>query len=464
MVSPFVPSQHHPSLGYGNNDETSPLHSLNAFSLAQQSGERVLDEKYLSVMMPHALFKITYEQLLHDLYRAYKRARLHKACSADQQSFELHLEEELVRLADELYTRTYQPSPSICFVICDPKQREVFAANFRDRVVHHLYYTYTHQLYERTFIADSYSCIENRGTHYGIRRLIHHIRGESSNYRRPCYILKVDVKGYFMHINRAKLYALCMRTLESQRGRMLPCGKPWEAVRDYDLVCFLTKTFALQNPLLGCQRRGNPNDWKGLPPSKSLFFSAQGCGLPIGNLTSQLFSNVYMNEFDHYCKRTLRCHRYGRYVDDAYVVSSDKEWLRSIVPLMRQFLATELGLELHPQKTRIDSSQVGVLFLGAYLKPWRTYVGSHTVKRMTQKVRMLDPESCTPRYLRSAMGSFAGVFSHYKGEYVCRFALSTPNRELLRLGFFTSGMKGFQIYRSVMRRWYRQFESSFFES
>ena len=403
--------------------------------------------------MPHALFSISREQLLHDLYHAYKRARLHKACSPDQQDFELHLETELISLANELYNRTYRPRPSICFVICEPKHREVFAANFRDRVVHHLYYEYTHQLFERTFIADTYSCIEGRGTHYGIGRLEHHIKGESQNYRKTCYILKIDIKGYFMHIDRKKLLALCMETLERMRSRNIGGEKPWDEEHDYALVSYLTTIFVLHDPLQGCQRRGRLDDWKGLPPSKSLFFSKEGCGLPIGNLTSQLFSNVYMNVFDQYCKRVLHCHRYGRYVDDAYVVSRDRAWLKLLVPKMREFLKTELGLQLHPDKIKRDDCMKGVSFLGAYIKPWRTYAYSDTVRRIRRKVRALDVCGCTPCYLCAAMSSYAGVFSHYKSRRVCEHALCGSNMDLQKVGFFTCSMRRFQVYRSVMRRW-----------
>lgn len=93
----------------------------------------------------------------------------------------------------------YSPGISTAFIICEPKQREVFAASFRDRVVHHLYYNYVHRLFERTFIADSYSCIKGRGTHYGVDRLEHHIRSESRNYSRPCYVLKMDIESYFRY-------------------------------------------------------------------------------------------------------------------------------------------------------------------------------------------------------------------------------------------------------------------------
>ena len=120
-------------------------------------------------------FSVTKEQLLTDLYRAYKCARRNKRGRAYQLKFEYNLEENLVTLRDELMTATYKPLSSTCFIIHDPKMREVFAANFRDRIVHHLFYNYTHILFERSFIHDSYSCIKERGTHFGIKRLKHHI-------------------------------------------------------------------------------------------------------------------------------------------------------------------------------------------------------------------------------------------------------------------------------------------------
>ena len=409
--------------------------------------------------MSHSLFKLSREELFFDLYHAYLRARRHKTCSLDQQRFELNLETELTLLTEELFHRTYKPRSENCFVIQDPKKREVFAADFRDRVVHHLYYHYTHLLFERTFIADAYSCIENRGTHYGIDRLSHHIKGESQNYRNPCYILKVDIKGYFMHINRQRLLTLCLNTLERQRSRCVDSFKPWDAEHDFEFVCYLTKIFVMQNPLAACVRRGNQNDWKELPPSKSLFFSPSGCGLPIGNLTSQLFSNVYMNVFDQYCKRVLHCHRYGRYVDDAYVVSSDKQWLKSLVPKMHDFLHRELSLELHPNKVRIDSAARGVSFLGTYLKPWRIYVYNDTIRRMKRKIRAINVDAASPHYLRSSISSFAGVFAHRKGKWMQETTLIGANPRLIQKGLFSVDMRHYQLYRSVVRQWYKSLQN-----
>ena len=140
-------------------------------------------------------YYLTYDQLLLDLHQAYIDARRNKRQKPYQQRFEACAESNLSSLCDELWRRAYSPGPSSCFVITDPKLREVFAAHFRDRIVHHLYFNYTHEMLERTFIADSYSCIKGRGTHYGIKRLERHIQQESQNYMEPCYVLKMDIKG-----------------------------------------------------------------------------------------------------------------------------------------------------------------------------------------------------------------------------------------------------------------------------
>lgn len=129
-------------------------------------------------------FQTSPEQLLLDLYKAYKDARKHERRKSYILNFDLNIEEELISLRDEILSRMYSPKPCSCFIIRDPKVREIFAADFRDRILHHLYYNYTHILFERSFIADSYSCIKGRGTHYGIKRLEHHIRSVSLNYTR----------------------------------------------------------------------------------------------------------------------------------------------------------------------------------------------------------------------------------------------------------------------------------------
>ena len=205
----------------------------------------------------------------------------------------------------------------------------VLTANFRDRIVHHLYFNYTHEMFERTFIEDSYSCIKGRGTHYGIARLRRHIMKESRNYARPCFVLKMDIRGYFMNINRKKLLEFCLETLEKMGHHKVSdkLGARWSDYVDLDFVRYLTREIVLLDPTKECRIVGSLSDWDELPHDKSLFYSPKDCGLPIGNLTSQLFSNVYLNQFDQFMKRNLHCKHYGRYVDDFFVVGNDKGWL-----------------------------------------------------------------------------------------------------------------------------------------
>lgn len=230
-------------------------------------------------------FSISKEQLLLDLYRAYKDARKHKRNRNYQLKFEFNLEENLIDLRDELISGIYKPFPSNCFIIHDPKMREVFAVHFRDRIVHHLFYNYTHEIFENSFIYDSYSCIKSKGTHFGIERLKHHVLSVSKGYSKPCYVLKIDIKGYFMNINRNILLKLCRETLSKHKDRF-----------DSLFVDYLLETIINSNPMENCKVLGELSDWNNLPKDKSLFYAKEDCGLPIGNLSSQLFRYILIRQ------------------------------------------------------------------------------------------------------------------------------------------------------------------------
>lgn len=365
-------------------------------------------------------FTISRQSLILDLYSAFYTARRHKTSKHYVKTFERHLKRNIESLADELYNRTYKPEPSSCFVIERPKKREVFAAQFRDRVVHHLYYNYTHELFERTFIQDSYSCIPNRGTHYGVKRLVEHTRKESENYTKTCYALQIDIRGYFMHINRSLLKKMTIDTIDKMRTHVAYKGKTWEEIIDIDFVKWLTEEIVMLNPKTSCKIVGSLGDWNGLDRNKSLFFTEEGCGLPIGNLTSQLFSNVYLNAFDQYIKRVLKCKHYGRYVDDAYIIGADKRWLMSVANNIGTFLSNNLGLSLHKGKLHVIDVRYGVGFLGAFVKPFRTYVSNSTLRRMLlsiSKLNMNDKES-----VYRSVNSYLGSLRHYK-SYRIRSAM-----------------------------------------
>ena len=387
---------------------------------------------------------LTHEQLYKDLQQAYLDARRHKRNKPYQQRFEARLEDNLESLCDALWNRTYKPLPSDCFIVTEPKKREVFAAHFRDRIVHHLYFNYTHEMFERTFIEDSYSCIKGRGTHYGIGRLQQHILKESQNYKYPCFVLKMDIRGYFMSINRTKLLEICLASLDKMATHKMGKYRPtlWENVVDMDFVRYLTREIVLLNPTIGCRIVGSRSDWKGLPHSKSLFHSRNGCGLPIGNLTSQLFSNVYLNEFDQFMKRTMHCRHYGRYVDDFYVVSCDRPWLESLVPKVTEFLSDSLGLTVHEGKTEVRSVNDGIEFLGAFVLPYRTYLSRAMLGRMDEKLFALEAEA-DPVHTVNALNSYCGVLSHWQSFNTRRVMLLKRHNFVRYGGIFDYDIRHF---------------------
>ena len=368
----------------------------------RNNGQSVRPVSEHTVIRSTPIFDTPPGKLLLDLYLAYKDARRHKRYKDYQLKFERNVEAELSRLRDAIISGQYRPGPSTCFIIHDPKMREVFAAQFRDRVVHHLLYNYIAPLLIPGFIRDSYSCIPGRGTHDGIFRLEEAIRRESRNYSCPCFVLKLDVEGYFMHIDRTRLLGICLESLAPYREQL-----------DFPLVEYLLEVIIKDDPTENCRRHGPVSDWAGLPESKSLFHSPPGCGLPIGNLTSQLFSNVYMDLFDKYMLSLVGEGRYGRYVDDSYVVGKSKAELRRVIPQAETFLRKDLGLSLSRNKIAIFSAYRGVEFLGAYLKPFRRYLSNRTRDRMLKKVERLEYVQDPVTRWRS-LNSFLGITSHYR--------------------------------------------------
>ena len=352
--------------------------------------------------------------LLTELILSYYCARANKRNTQAQIRFERDLISNLMRLYREIISRTYRVGRSMCFIVRRPVKREVFAASFRDRIVHHLLYRYLSPVFEPMFIHDSYSCRLGKGTLFGIERLEHHIRSVSRNFTRPCWVLKLDLEGYFMSIDRARLYDIVVTGLRS-RGKHLKA--------EYALMDHLLRQVIFNDPVRGCYRKGALSDWEGLPPSKSLFYAREGCGLPIGNLTSQLFSNIYLNVFDQFVKRELGCRHYGRYVDDFFVVGESPEWLTSLLPRMSSFLREVLGLRIHPRKIYLQPCQRGVTFLGAVIKPGRRYPAERSVRLMHERIFTVLAHEPDPFRIRSVIHSYRGYLSHFDRN---RFRLIFP--------------------------------------
>ncbi len=360
-------------------------------------------------------------RLLTDLFKAYYNARRNKRNTINQLKFELHFEQEIFKLYDEIKNRVYVPSREIAFIINKPVLREIFAADFRDRVVHHLLFGYISPVIEKYLIYDCYSCRKGKGTSFGIKRAAKFMRSCSDNYQKDCYIMQMDISGYFMAIERKALFHKTNNILQAEYRKRAVSGST--VAFDTDLVDFLLRKTIFHNPAGSCVIRGKGSDWNNLPCNKSLFYASAGCGLAIGNLSSQLFGNVFLNDFDHWIKHNMKFNCYGRYVDDFFIMHNDKRRLLNALPIIADYLKTHDNLILHPNKTKINHQKRGFLFLGTIIKPYRIYIGRRVKGNFYQAIEKLNRvvvrrgaadityEEKT-RFV-SIMNSYLGIMKHY---------------------------------------------------
>lgn len=327
-----------------------------------------------------------YPQLLQDLLRAWRAAARRKGRTAAAVDFSRRALLELDSLARELLEESYRPRPSLAFVVTDPVLREVVAADFRDRVIHHYICDYLTPIVERHLIHDCYSCRVGKGTGYGVDRLEHHIRSASHCYRDTAYCLQLDIRGYFVHIRRDLLLHQ-VRQLMDRLGE----ERDESGIRDRDrprhhIVSFLIDQLLLrEDPMRDAILVGDRSLMDRIPHSKSLRYAPPGCGLPIGNLTSQLFSNIYLSPMDHFIKRELHVRHYGRYVDDLFLVDRSRTHLMSLIDPIRHFLREAgTGLSLHPRKVKINEVHRGITFLGVTITPHGRHLKRGTFRRLME--------------------------------------------------------------------------------
>lgn len=365
--------------------------------------------------------KIGRKELYYLLMDAYLDARKNERNNPSQIEFEVNLEKNLWDLREEIIKRKYKPSPLVCFIIEEPVKREVFAPMFRDRVVSHLLFRFVSPIFEKTFIYDSYSCRVGKGTLFGIERAEHHIRSITNNYTKKAYGLSIDISGYFMSINRQRLLSIVKSKLEDFRYRKTKNNKTLDDTLDFDLIYYLLETLITRDPLEKCKILGGKKSWIGLPKEKSLFCAKEGIGIIIGDLMSQLFSNIYLSEFDNYVKRNLHIKHYGRYVDDAFILHEDKEYLKSIIPIIQKYLGENLGLSLNMKKVKIFTLTYNFKFLGVCMKPHRKYIKNKTIKTFKRKIRQIEnsirlrePSKEELKNYLSTINSYLGYFKRHK--------------------------------------------------
>jgi len=274
------------------------------------------------------------------VYQAYIACRQGKRASHNTQRYEVSLLDHLVCTSEALQLRRWSPARSVSFVCTRPKAREIHAADFSDRVVHHLLVPRLEALYEPLFIHDSYSNRKGKGTHAAVACLQGFMRKVSHNGKQRAYFLQLDVRNFFNCIDRRILLRLLEVRLEKSRKQ----GKiEQHAYHDMRWLCAV---LLKENAAKDAVRRGSSASFASVPPYKQLSHAPEGCGIAIGNLTSQFFANVYLNELDQFIKHDLKCRYYLRYVDDFVLLHESEVQLKQWCGQVQTFLAERLGLEL----------------------------------------------------------------------------------------------------------------------
>ena len=351
------------------------------------------------------------DALLLGLFEAYRDARKNKRAKRTQVAFEFDHEKKLMRLHKNIVNKRYKPLRTTAFISTKPVIREVFAAHFQDRVVHHLIFKHLSPVFERLFIEDSYSCRKGKGTLYGVNRMYGFIDECSEHYTTDAYVLKLDIQGYFYAINKEMLYGTIKKRLVKEKDSL---------TMDLETLDYLIKSTIFADPTKNVKVYKDEKNWAKLPKSKSLFYAKEGCGLPIGNLTSQLFSNIYMHSFDDYVTKELGVKYYGRYVDDFVLVHHDKNYLKALIGEIRVFLKEHLRLTLHPKKIYLQHISKGLVFLGAYMKPYVKYVERRCktnfyalVAQINRELKENNIDDTLLCSIRSRVNSYLGILSHF---------------------------------------------------
>ncbi len=327
--------------------------------------------------------------------------RQHKRNTASALSFEENLEGNLCALFEELASGEYRPGRSICFVITRPKPREVWAAEFRDRIVHHLLYNHVAARFENSFVAGSSACIVGRGTLYAAKRLEADIRSITQNWSRPASYLKLDLSNFFVAIDKNILHDQLAKKIH----------EPW--------WLWLADIILFHDPRQNVELRGSPELLARVPAHKSLYNAPDDTGLPIGNLSSQFFANVHLDALDQFCKHQIGAKHYVRYVDDFILLHESPQWLHAAKTRIEEWLPARLGAYLNPKKTILQPVDRGVDFVGHVIKPWHRTTRKRTTKSAINRLReMPDDETF------AAGNSYLGLFRQASHSHTDRAKLA----------------------------------------
>jgi retron-type reverse transcriptase len=314
-----------------------------------------------------------------NLFSAWDKFRKGKNEKLDVLRFEKNLEQNIFQLHRDLRDKTYKHGGYTSFYIHDPKPRHIHKATVRDRVLHHAVFKVLNPVFEPIYIHNSFSCRLGKGNHKGVKTLAHMLRQASRNNTKTCFVLKCDIRKFFDSIDHDILIDLVQRKIRDKNAM--------------NLLREILSSFANEQPnLFGIK------------------------GVPIGNLTSQLFANIYMNGLDQFMRHDLKVKYYARYTDDFVIVSDDENYLKKLLPPIQLFLKEKLKLGLHPSKVSIRKYRQGIDFLGYVALPHHVALRTKTKKRMMWKLRNKMAEyknnTISKSTLLASFQSYLGVLSH----------------------------------------------------
>ena len=302
-----------------------------------------------------------------NIYKCYRECRKNKTTKINTLEFEMKLLDNLWKLHGELVDKTYKIGKSICFLTHSPKLREVFAADFRDRVVHHILVKELESFYETKFISDVYNNRKNKGIHRGAKKAQSYMQRYQNGY-----YMQLDIKGFFYNLDKNILFKKLYDDVAKSK------------LENKENILWLANKIIYHKPQLDFIFKGDINKLQKMPPHKTLFKIPPSKGLAIGNLTSQFFANVYMNKFDNFLKRVCKIKSYIRYVDDFVIFEDSKQKLIELKTKIEQYLAFELSLELR-NDVKIKSINDGLDFLGYIIRPNYILVRQRVVNNFKYK-------------------------------------------------------------------------------
>lgn len=322
--------------------------------------------------------KITFEEL----YEAYTLCLKNKKRKIGTFNFvNDSICKNLITLLDELNNRTYVPRQSNCYVITDPALREIYAAQFTDRIIQHFYMKEIEDILDRELVDGCCSCRKDRGNDYALKLLKKYLVETSKNGTKDCFFLKIDLSGYFMSIDRKMISNKFLNLIkEKYKGK------------HEELLLYLTPIIFENNPALNCIYKCD-EELRKIVPERRKMNPQSDYGMAIGNLTAQAGSNLNLNDFDNFVEKELKLTNYVRYVDDIVIVSDDKKELINNLPKIIEKLK-KTNQTLNKKKTKIETAYHGVPFLGKVSHPYGYQKAKKTtIIRIYEKAKNIEYES-----------------------------------------------------------------------